>query len=73
MQVYISILSVISGMMLMAVGAGMMTVFTPTVLGAAGFGTELIGVVVTANAATTSRWRAPCWWFGPAARLSGRS
>jgi MFS family permease len=50
MQIYFSILSVISGMMLMAAGAGMMTVFTPTVLGAAGFGTELIGMVVTANA-----------------------
>ncbi len=34
----------------MAVGAGMMTVFTPGVLGAAGFGTELVGMVVTANA-----------------------
>ena len=50
MQVYFSILSVISGMMAMAVGIGMMAVFTPTVLGAAGFGTELIGMVVTANA-----------------------
>ena len=50
MQAYFSILSVISGMMAMAVGIGMMAVFTPTVLGAAGFGTELIGMVVTANA-----------------------
>lgn len=50
MQVYFSILSVISGMMAMAVGIGMMAVFTPTVLGEAGFGTELIGMVVTANA-----------------------
>lgn len=50
MQVYFSILSVISGMMLMAVGVGIMSVFIPTVLGASGFGTELIGMVVTANA-----------------------
>jgi len=50
MQVYFSILSVISGMMLMAVGIGMMAVFIPTVLGAAGFSTGQIGMVVTANA-----------------------
>lgn len=50
MQIYFSILSVIGGMMLMAVGAGMMTIFIPTVLGAAGYSTELVGLVVTANA-----------------------
>ena len=50
MQIYFSILSVIAGMMLMATGVGIMSVYVPTALVASGVSTELIGMVVTANA-----------------------